>query len=96
MASGEHGGACKSGLQQVMCRSLAVPQKHDGMCEAMVQDKEEVDGRYSKQKMVLGTHTSEGEQNYLMLAEVQHCRRPHSDTAPAVLQCARWLGSTWR
>jgi Histone-binding protein RBBP4 or subunit C of CAF1 complex len=37
-----------------------------------VQDKEEVDGRYSKQKMVLGTHTSEGEQNYLMLAEVQH------------------------
>ena len=28
-------------------------------------------GRYSKQKMVLGTHTSEGEQNYLMLAEVQ-------------------------
>lgn len=34
------------------------------------QDKEEVNGRYSKQKMVLGTHTSEGEQNYLMLAEV--------------------------
>ena len=28
-------------------------------------------GRYSKQKMVLGTHTSEGEQNYLMLAEVR-------------------------
>lgn len=24
----------------------------------------------SKQKLVLGTHTSEGEQNYLMLAEV--------------------------
>lgn len=34
------------------------------------QDQEEVNGRYSKQKMVLGTHTSEGEQNYLMLAEV--------------------------
>lgn len=28
-------------------------------------------GKYSKQKMVLGTHTSEGEQNYLMLAEVR-------------------------
>ena len=28
-------------------------------------------GRYSKQKLVLGTHTSEGEQNYLMLAEVR-------------------------
>ena len=28
-------------------------------------------GRATKQKMVLGTHTSEGEQNYLMLAEVQ-------------------------
>lgn len=36
-----------------------------------VQEKEEVGGRYSKQKMVLGTHTSEGEQNYLMLAEVR-------------------------
>lgn len=32
----------------------------------IVQDKE-----YSKQKMVLGTHTSDGEQNYLMIAEVQ-------------------------
>lgn len=28
-------------------------------------------GRAAKQKLVLGTHTSEGEQNYLMLAEVQ-------------------------
>ena len=35
------------------------------------QDKIEVDGgRASKQKVVLGTHTSDGEQNYLMLAEV--------------------------
>mmetsp|Transcript_9430 Transcript_9430/g.28365 ORF Transcript_9430/g.28365 Transcript_9430/m.28365 type:complete len:419 (+) Transcript_9430:257-1513(+) len=33
-------------------------------------EKEDVGGKYSKQKMVLGTHTSEGEQNYLMLAEV--------------------------
>ena len=45
------------------------------MCAGTMQDKEEVDGRYSKQKMVLGTHTSEGEQNYLMLAEVcSRCR----------------------
>ena len=36
-----------------------------------MQDKIEVDGgRASKQKVVLGTHTSDGEQNYLMLAEV--------------------------
>lgn len=28
-------------------------------------------GRSSRQKLVLGTHTSEGEQNYLMLAEVR-------------------------
>lgn len=35
-------------------------------------DKVEVDnGRSTKQKMILGTHTSEGEQNYLMIAEVQ-------------------------
>jgi len=34
--------------------------------------KVEVDnGRSTKQKMILGTHTSEGEQNYLMIAEVQ-------------------------
>jgi histone-binding protein RBBP4 len=26
---------------------------------------------FSKQKLILGTHTSEGEQNYLMIAEVQ-------------------------
>jgi histone-binding protein RBBP4 len=25
---------------------------------------------YSKQKLILGTHTSDNEQNYLMLAEV--------------------------
>ena len=35
-----------------------------------LQEKVVEPGRYSKQKLVLGTHTSEGEQNYLMLAEV--------------------------
>jgi len=35
------------------------------------QEKVVVPGQYSKQKLVLGTHTSEGEQNYLMLAEVR-------------------------
>ena len=36
------------------------------------QDKEIVEGKdYSKQKLVLGTHTSDNEQNYLMIAEVQ-------------------------
>lgn len=34
------------------------------------QGKEIVNNKYSKQKMILGTHTSEGEQNYLMIAEV--------------------------
>ena len=29
------------------------------------------DDRCTRQKLVLGTHTSEGEQNYLMLAEVR-------------------------
>lgn len=33
--------------------------------------KELVGDKYSKQKLILGTHTSEGEQNYLMIAEVQ-------------------------
>eukprot|EP00244_Chara_vulgaris_P013900 TRINITY_DN8322_c0_g1_i1.p1 TRINITY_DN8322_c0_g1~~TRINITY_DN8322_c0_g1_i1.p1 ORF type:complete len:110 (-),score=21.18 TRINITY_DN8322_c0_g1_i1:2-331(-) len=35
-------------------------------------DKQEPTGKeYSVQRLVLGTHTSENEQNYLMLAEVQ-------------------------
>mmetsp|Transcript_16441 Transcript_16441/g.35544 ORF Transcript_16441/g.35544 Transcript_16441/m.35544 type:complete len:418 (+) Transcript_16441:210-1463(+) len=35
-------------------------------------EKEVVPGKdYSKQKLILGTHTSDGEQNYLMIAEVQ-------------------------
>ena len=36
-----------------------------------VQDKvPDGSGKLTKQRLVLGTHTSEGEQNYLMLAEV--------------------------
>ena len=45
---------------------------------------------YSVQKLILGTHTSEGEQNYLMLAEVQvrppparDAPRPHSAGRPS-------------
>eukprot|EP00798_Chlamydomonas_sp_ICE-L_P001886 gene1886-33302_t len=35
-------------------------------------DKESVpDKDYSKQKLIMGTHTSDGEQNYLMIGEVQ-------------------------
>ncbi|EFN54865.1 hypothetical protein CHLNCDRAFT_134941 [Chlorella variabilis] len=33
--------------------------------------EEKPDAGYSKQQLILGTHTSEGEQNYLMRAEVQ-------------------------
>lgn len=33
--------------------------------------EEKSDAGYSKQQLILGTHTSEGEQNYLMRAEVQ-------------------------
>jgi Histone-binding protein RBBP4 or subunit C of CAF1 complex len=57
-----------------MCIHAALPASGASVLrlnECDWQDKEEVDGRYSKQKMVLGTHTSEGEQNYLMLAEVR-------------------------
>lgn len=50
------------------------------------QGKEIVNDKYSKQKMILGTHTSEGEQNYLMIAEVcfVRCKQlPH----PTLLWC---------
>lgn len=40
-------------------------------CASAPQDKIEVDGgKYSKQKLILGTHTSDGDQNHLVLAEV--------------------------
>ena len=40
----------------------------------MTQGKEtSPDKDYSRQKMILGTHTSDGEQNYLMIAEVCVC-----------------------
>ena len=40
-------------------------------------EKKESGKSYSQQTLLLGTHTSEGEQNYLMLAEVQ---LPFEDT----------------
>ena len=43
----------------------------------MCAEKKESGKSYSQQTMLLGTHTSEGEQNYLMLAEVQ---LPFEDT----------------
>ena len=37
-----------------------------------LQDKKTFEGRdYSTQRLILGTHTSEGEQNLLMIAEVE-------------------------
>lgn len=45
-----------------------------GKCLQLCRTQEKVEvseGRAAKQKLILGTHTSEGEQNYLMLAEVQ-------------------------
>lgn len=46
------------------------PRGPSGRCPA--QDKEvSADKDYSKQKLILGTHTSDNEQNYLMVAEVQ-------------------------
>jgi hypothetical protein len=37
-----------------------------------LQDKKVLEGRdYSTQRLILGTHTSEGEQNHLMIAEVE-------------------------
>lgn len=36
------------------------------------QQKQVIEGRdYSTQRLILGTHTSEGEQNHLMIAEVE-------------------------
>lgn len=41
-------------------------------CPAASQMRQEFPGKeYSTQKLVLGTHTSDNEQNYLMLADVQ-------------------------
>ena len=37
----------------------------------MLQNRVEAPGGMSKQNLILGTPTSEGEQNYLMRAEVQ-------------------------
>lgn len=37
---------------------------------------------YSVQKLILGTHTSENEQNYLMRAEVKVRTRPHGSVRP--------------
>ena len=57
-----------------------------------------MDGRYSRQKMVLGTHTSEGEQNYLMLAEVClhscHSCAPPCRKLTAHCRCQRQEHST--
>jgi histone-binding protein RBBP4 len=37
-----------------------------------LQEKKVLEGRdYSTQRLILGTHTSEGEQNHLMIAEVE-------------------------
>lgn len=50
-----------------------------------LQNKEEVpDKNYSKQKMLLGTHTSEEEQNHLLLAEV------HLPTEDSELESAQY------
>ena len=38
---------------------------------ALQVKEDKADAGYSKQQLILGTHTSEGEQNYLMRAEVQ-------------------------
>ena len=46
---------------------IHIPQPPQG-------EKEVVPGQdYSKQRLILGTHTSDNEQNYLMLAEVRVC-----------------------
>lgn len=58
------------------------------------------EGRYSKQNLILGTHTSEGEQNYLMRAEV-HLPLEDTETdnrcvsvgGPAWGCLGHWVGS---
>ena len=63
-----------AGLHPCAQQSGQAISLHLAVCIAPVpclQDKVEVpDSKYSKQKLLLGTHTSEEEQNHLLLAEV--------------------------
>ena len=62
--------ACRS--QPVWPASHLTPDPCSPPTLSRSQLKEEKsDAGYSKQQLILGTHTSEGEQNYLMRAEVQ-------------------------
>lgn len=55
-------------LQVLGCTTIVAPP-HLLLCP---QQKQVIDGRdYSTQRLILGTHTSEGEQNHLMIAEVE-------------------------
>ena len=50
---------------------------------------EHPDKDYSTQKLILGTHTSDNEQNYLMIAEVQ-ARAAAGSLARAWRSASRW------
>lgn len=59
----------------------------------MAQLKEEkAEQGYSKQQLILGTHTSEGEQNYLMRAEVQ---LPLEESETDGRRAGDWGEGTW-
>lgn len=40
-------------------------------CQWLPTKRERTGGEYSVEKLILGTHTSDGEQNHLMIAEVR-------------------------
>jgi histone-binding protein RBBP4 len=59
--------------------TAAEPQHAGSDSFHSTQDKEDMAGSgYTKQRLILGTHTSDNEQNYLMVAEVD---LPAEDTA---------------
>ena len=53
------------------CINLNQDLTHRHSCLGLLQEKTvDKDKKSAKQRLILGTHTSEGEQNYLMIAEV--------------------------
>ena len=69
-------GACALGAPTLT--HVAQPLTRRALLWLALQDRVEHPSKdYSTQKLLLGTHTSDNEQNYLMIAEVQ-ARHPPS------------------
>lgn len=53
------------------CTAVETAETHPHIPLSTFHQGKTRNDRCTRQKLVLGTHTSEGEQNYLMLAEVR-------------------------